>query len=65
MRHRECAGEESCGSLRQEGEGDASRNVTWSYDIAEVVHTRLNQEATMLVVEWWTPPHGLRRIERE
>jgi hypothetical protein len=34
-------------------------------DIAEVVHTHLNDEATMLVVEWWTPTHGLRRIERE
>jgi hypothetical protein len=34
-------------------------------DIAEVVHTHLNNEATMLVVEWWTPMHGLRRIERE
>ena len=34
-------------------------------DIAEVVHTHLNQTATMLVVEWWTPTHGLRRIERE
>ena len=34
-------------------------------DIAEVVHTRLNAQATMLVVEWWTPTHGLRRIERE
>ena len=33
-------------------------------DIAEVVHTHLNEEATMLVVEWWTPTHGLRRIER-
>jgi hypothetical protein len=33
-------------------------------DIAEVVHTHLNAEATMLVVEWWTPTHGLRRIER-
>ena len=33
-------------------------------DIAEVVHTHLNAEATMLVVEWWTPGHGLRRIER-
>ncbi|MER7457915.1 pyridoxamine 5'-phosphate oxidase family protein [Micromonospora sp. NPDC126480] len=33
-------------------------------DIAEVVHTHLNQEATMLVVEWWTPARGLRRIER-
>jgi hypothetical protein len=34
-------------------------------DIAEVVHTHLNEEATMLVVEWWTPTHGPRRIERE
>jgi Pyridoxamine 5'-phosphate oxidase len=33
-------------------------------DIAEVVHTHLNEEATMLVVEWWTPTHGLQRIER-
>ena len=34
-------------------------------DIAEVVHTHLNEEATLLVVEWWTPTRGLRRIERE
>jgi hypothetical protein len=33
-------------------------------DIAEVVHTRLNERATMLVVEWWTPTHGIRRVER-
>jgi hypothetical protein len=33
-------------------------------DIAEVVHTHLNEAATMLVVEWWTPTGGLRRIER-
>ena len=33
-------------------------------DIAEVVHTHLNEEATMLVVEWWSPAHGLQRIER-
>jgi hypothetical protein len=34
-------------------------------DIAEVVHTHLNETATLLVVEWWTPARGLRRIERE
>jgi Pyridoxamine 5'-phosphate oxidase len=34
-------------------------------DIATVVHTHLNEKATMLVVDWWTPAHGLRRIERE
>lgn len=33
-------------------------------DITEVVHTHLDEEATLLVVEWWTPAHGLRRIER-
>ena len=34
-------------------------------DIAEVVHTHLNEDATILVVEWWTPTHGLRKIERD
>ena len=34
-------------------------------DIAEVVITGLNAEATMLVIEMWTPREGLRRIERD
>jgi hypothetical protein len=34
-------------------------------DVLEVVHTHLNPEATLLVVEWWTPAHGLRRLDRE
>jgi hypothetical protein len=34
-------------------------------DIADVVHTHLNRDATVLVIEWWTPTHGLRRIERD
>jgi hypothetical protein len=34
-------------------------------DIAEVVHTHLNDEATLLVIDWWTPTHGLRKQERE
>ncbi len=34
-------------------------------EIAQVVHTHLNEKATMLVVEWWTPAHGLRKVERE
>lgn len=34
-------------------------------EIAEVVHTHLNDEATKLVIEWWTPEQGLRRIERD
>ncbi|MHC1560787.1 pyridoxamine 5'-phosphate oxidase family protein [Actinomycetospora sp. C-140] len=34
-------------------------------DVSEVVHTHLDAEATLLVVEWWTPAEGLRRVERE
>jgi hypothetical protein len=34
-------------------------------DIDTVVHTHLNALATLLVVEWWTPTQGLRRVERE
>ena len=33
-------------------------------DIAEVVLTHLDEKATRLVVEWWTPSGGLRRVER-
>jgi hypothetical protein len=50
----------AAGSIAEGPDGDR-----FHADIAEVVHTRLNQEATMLVVEWWTPTHGLRRTERE
>ncbi len=40
---------------------DGDRFLT---DITDVVHTHLNQAATMLVVQWWTPAHGLQQIER-
>lgn len=33
-------------------------------DISEVVVTGLDPDATMLVVEWWTPDGGYHRIER-
>ena len=33
-------------------------------DVTEVVHTHLDEKATMLVVEWWTPAEGLHRVER-
>ncbi len=33
-------------------------------DLAEVVVTGLDESATMLVVEWWTPEAGRRRVER-
>jgi hypothetical protein len=50
----------AAGPITEGPEGDR-----FHADIAEVVHTKLNDEATLLVVEWWTPTHGLRRIERE
>jgi pyridoxamine 5'-phosphate oxidase-like protein len=34
-------------------------------DIAGVVHTHLDEKATLLVIEWWTPARGLQRIDRE
>jgi hypothetical protein len=34
-------------------------------DIGEVVLTCLNEAATLLVIEWWRPGTGLRRVERE
>ena len=43
-------------------EADADR---FHADITAVVHTHLDEKATMLVVEWWTPAHGLRRVARE
>jgi hypothetical protein len=43
------------------GSGDAD---LFRADITEVVHTHLDEKATRLVVEWWTPGHGLRRAER-
>jgi len=50
----------AAGPITEGPDGDRFRA-----DIAEVVHTHLNEAATMLVVEWWTPTHGLRRVERE
>ena len=34
-------------------------------DISEVVITHLDPEATMLVIESWTPDRGLRVVERQ
>ena len=33
-------------------------------DITEVVLTHLDEQATRLVVQWWTPQRGLQRAER-
>ena len=47
-------------------DGDAApEGELFTADITEVVVTGLDPEATKLVIEWWTPDRGLRRIERE
>jgi Pyridoxamine 5'-phosphate oxidase len=50
----------AAGSITEGPDGDR-----FQADIAEVVHTHLDEKATRLVVEWWTPARGLRKIERE
>ena len=49
----------AAGPITEGPDGDSFR-----VDVAEVVHTHLDEAATMLVVEWWTPEHGLRRVDR-
>jgi hypothetical protein len=44
---------------------EAAHGNRFRADITEVVLTHLNDKATMLVIEWWTPTRGLRRVERE
>jgi hypothetical protein len=60
------------GEAKISGRAIAARPVTedsegdrFHADLADVVHTHLNEAATKLVVEWWTPTHGLRRLERD
>jgi hypothetical protein len=44
--------------------GSTSDADLFEADITEVVHTHLDERASKLVVEWWTPGQGLRRVER-
>ena len=45
--------------------GDPAEGQPFVADITEVVVTRLDAEATKLVIEWWTPLQGLRVVERD
>jgi hypothetical protein len=52
------------------GEGSAGEPagdgvLLFHADISEVVITRLNPEATLLVIESWTTQRGLRVVQRE
>jgi hypothetical protein len=53
------------GEAKISGRAVPTKQDVFRADIVDVVHTHLNDAATMLVVEWWTPTHGLRRVERE
>jgi hypothetical protein len=53
------------GPLVGDGSGDAPEGELFVADITEVVLTHLDPEATKLVVEWWTPTHGRRVVERD
>jgi len=52
-------------AILQAAPEDGADGERFRADIVEVVHTHLNKAASLLVVEWWTPSRGLRRIERE
>lgn len=54
------AGSTTASDTSEQPEGE-----TFVADITEVVITRLNPEATKLVVESWTPERGLRIVERD
>jgi hypothetical protein len=45
--------------------GDGAEADMFRADISEVVVAHLNPEATLLIVESWTPQRGLRVTERE
>lgn len=53
------------GPIMADEAGEGPAGEMFVADITEVVITRLNSDATRLVVESWTPERGLMRIERD
>ena len=53
------------GAVATEDSGEQPDGEMFVADITEVVVTGLDDKATKLVVESWTPARGLRRIERD
>ena len=45
--------------------GEAPTGDMFIADITEVVITSLDDELTKLVVEFWTPDEGIRRVQRD
>jgi len=54
----------AAGPLPTNEEGEAPEGDLFVADVLAVVVTSLNDDATMLVVEWWDADRGLRRVER-
>jgi hypothetical protein len=55
----------SLGSLPTSEDAEGPDGELFVADITEVAVTGLNPDATRLIVEWWTPERGLRRVERD
>jgi hypothetical protein len=55
----------TAGPVRTDESDSEAEGDMFVADITEVVITGLNAEATILVVESWTPERGLRRVERD
>lgn len=53
------------GPVSGEGASDEEGGEMFVADITEVAVTALNGAGTRLVIEWWTPDEGLRRVERD
>lgn len=47
------------------GEDGAPQGESFRVEVDSVVLTHLDEKATKLVVEWWTPAAGVRRVERD
>jgi hypothetical protein len=45
--------------------GGSAGGDSFRLEVTEVVHTHLNEAATRLVIDWWTPERGMQRLERE
>ena len=53
------------GEAKIAGRATSADGETFVADITEVVVTALDDTASKLVIEWWTPRQGLRRVERD
>lgn len=53
------------GPVATDGASEQPDGEMFTADITEVVVTGLNAEASKLVIEFWTPEGGLRRVERD